>query len=81
VTSKIKLAMPMTVREAPRRIASLCGLPRTLRYRLAMATGLAEDESITEAEFVGLPAIQQASVLARLLKQHDEAQAQGKTRR
>lgn len=62
----------MTVKEAPRRIAQLCGLPRTLRYRLALATGLEEDENITEAEFVSLPAIQQASVLARLLKEHDE---------
>ncbi len=61
----------MTVNEAPRRIAQLCGLPRTLRYRLALSTGLADDENITESEFLKLPAIQQASVLARLLKEYD----------
>lgn len=61
----------MTVAEAPRRIAGLVQLPRTLRYRLAMEVGLADDENCTEKEFIRLPAIQQASVLARLLRKHD----------
>lgn len=63
--------MPMTVSEAPRRIAGLCGLPRMLRYRLALAVGLEHDENCTEEEFLRLPAIQQSSVLARLLKEYD----------
>lgn len=62
----------MTIAEAPRRIANLCGLPPGLRYRLALMAGLAKDESITESEFLRLPAIQQASVLARLLKEYDK---------
>jgi hypothetical protein len=62
----------MMVAEAPRRIAQLCGLPRSLRYRLALDVGLAEDEVVGEEEFLRLSAIQQASVLARLLKEHDE---------
>jgi hypothetical protein len=71
--------MPMT--EAPRRIAELCRLTRTLRYRLALEAGLEQDDSITEQEFLRLPAIQQASVLARLLKEYDEAEIQSEARR
>lgn len=71
--------MPMA--EVPRRVAELCRLTRTLRYRLALQVGLAEDDSITEKEFLSLPAIQQASVLARLLKEYDEAEIQSEARR
>ncbi len=62
----------MSVAQAPRRIAHLCRLPRTLRYRLALAVGLEKDKAVGEELFLRLPTIQQASVLARLLKEHDE---------
>jgi hypothetical protein len=71
VREEVLTIRPVSLETAPRRIAELCGLPRTLLYRLALTAGLEWDETITEKEFLTLPAIQQASVLARLLKEYD----------
>ena len=57
----------MSLSEAPRSIAGLAVLPRTLRYRLALAAGLEPEQ---EMEFIQLPAVQQASMLLRLLKEY-----------
>lgn len=67
----------VTLANAPRRMPDLSLLPRSLRYRLAIEAGLRPD-SPEEIEFRTLPAIQQASVLARLLKEHDHDQQRGR---
>jgi len=78
IREEVLTIKPVSLESAPRRIAELCKLPRTLMYRLALTAGLEWDESITEKEFMVLPAIQQASVLARLLKEYDDGKRQAK---
>ena len=68
MSHEMKKLRVMSLDEAPRSIAGLAPLPRTLRYRLALAAGLEPEQ---EMEFIQLPAVQQASTLLRLLRERD----------
>lgn len=71
--SGLKRGEVYTIDNAPRRMPDLANLPRTVRYRLALELGFGPDDD--EEEYRGLPAIQQASILKRMLREHDEARA------